>query len=80
MIAEYQYDYNAAGKIINLRELTPEGLKTTGFIWDSRGYLKELDSPDGNRIRYEYDAMGNRTLKEDVTGTLRYNYDKSPKI
>jgi len=75
-IAEYQYDYNAAGKVINVHELTPQGLRTTGYTWDTRGYLKELHLPDGNKIKYDYDVMGNRILKEDATGTLQYNYDK----
>jgi YD repeat-containing protein len=76
LIAEYRYDYNAAGKVINVHELTSEGLRTTKYNWNTRGYLRELHLPDGYTIRYEYDAMGNRILQEGPDGTIRYEYDK----
>lgn len=76
LILEYQYDYNAASKVISVHELTLEESQTTKYIWDTRGYLKELHFSDGNRIRFEYDVMGNRILKQDTKGTLRYDYDK----
>ena len=36
LISEYQYDYNAAGKVVAKHELNSDGLKTTGYTWDSR--------------------------------------------
>jgi RHS repeat-associated protein len=80
LIAEYRYDYNAVGKVIKAYELTPEGLRTTGYDWDNRGYLKELQLPDKTKILYDYDAMGNRILKQDARGSLQYKYDKFARL
>jgi YD repeat-containing protein len=76
LISKYQYEYNAAGKVIQAHELTAEGTKTTTYVWDQRGYLKELHLPDRNKIYYEYDAMGNRMIRQDLKSKLQYNYDK----
>lgn len=75
LVVEYEYSYDAAGKVIRAQELTSQGVRATEYVWDTRGYLKELHLPDGNTIRYSYDAMGNRLLKEDPAGVLRYQYD-----
>ena len=39
LIASYRYKYNPAGKMSSVIERTPEGLKTTKYDWDPRGYL-----------------------------------------
>ena len=75
LIAEYNYNYNASGLITKVFEQTSESSKTFEYAWNSRGYLKELILPDGSSIRYDYDEMGNRILKEDNNVTLQYNYD-----
>ncbi len=76
VIAEYRYEYNSAGKIVQVQESTPQkGLQTTRYSWDERGYLQELQGPDGSRQRYEYDAMGNRILIEASGESQQYRYD-----
>jgi len=80
LIAEYRYDYNTAGYVAKVHEITPQRSSMIGYVWDTRGYLKELHLPDGNKLRYQYDAMGNRILKQDATGTLQYNYDNFGKL
>lgn len=76
LIAEYQYAYNAAGKIVAVQELTSEGKKSIKYSWDERGYLKELCLPEGDKISYSYDSMGNRITKEDAGIALNYEYDE----
>jgi len=71
LIASYRYEYNPAGKISRVIERIPDGLKTTKYEWDSRGYLNALHLPDGKTIRYQYDSMGNRTLEEGPQGGVR---------
>jgi YD repeat-containing protein len=75
LLSEYQYEYNAAGKVVRVREVSREEVKTTEYLWDSRGYLRELRLPNGAAVRYEYDAMGNRVMKEEAGASLRYQYD-----
>ncbi|MCK4428297.1 MAG: hypothetical protein KAW16_07435 [candidate division Zixibacteria bacterium] len=74
-IAFYHYEYDPPGKVSSVIERTPDYVRTTSFNWDSRGYLKSLHAPEGNMIRFDYDAMGNRLWREDHTGTIRYEYD-----
>ena len=75
LIASYRYEYYPPGKISRVFEETPDGLKATGYEWDSRGYLKTLHLPDGSTVGYEYDAMGNRILATDSKGSITYKYD-----
>jgi RHS repeat-associated protein len=75
LIAGYDYDFNAAGKVVSVNEITEDGQKSTGYVWDTRGYLKELALPDGGKMQYEYDAMGNRTRVSGPGGTTDYSYD-----
>lgn len=76
LLASYRYEYSPQGKISRVFEDTSEGAKITRFEWDNRGYLKALQMPDGNNIRYEYDVMGNRISMKDLKGTITYSYDK----
>ena len=75
LIVSYHYEYDPPGKISRVIEEIPEGLRTTRYDWDSRGYLKSLHLPDGKIIRYQYDSMGNRILEESPYGTIHYKYD-----
>lgn len=75
LIAQYDYQYNAAGKITSVREQTPSETKTISYDWNSRGYLSELLLPEGVTQRFQYDAMGNRTFMSDPVRSLNYQYD-----
>lgn len=52
---------------------------TTEYGYDNRDRLQWLIQPDGVRIDYDYDDVGNRTLlrvtREDVVTTVDYTYD-----
>lgn len=80
LIASYRYEYYPPGKISRVFEETPDGLKTTKYEWDNRGYVKALHLPAGDSVRFEYDAMGNRISKTDSKGTITYKYDNFGKL
>ena len=74
MIVSYRYEYESPGKISCVIETTPESVKVTRYEWDSRGYLKTLHLPDGFRINYTYDTMGNRLSMAFSNGAITYRY------
>ena len=76
LIARYDYEHDAAGNVIRVREEMPDAVKTFEYEWDNRGYLSALHLPDGSVERYLYDAMGNRTAKSGSSGMISYEYDK----
>lgn len=80
LIVAYRYEYDLQGKISHVSEETQDRVKIIQYEWDSRGYLKALHLPDGNSMRYEYDAMGNRISMTDSSGLIRYEYDKIGKL
>jgi RHS repeat-associated protein len=74
IIASYQYDYDAANRVIQVQEETPQRSETTHYQWDNRCYLSSLTWSDGN-ISYQYDAMGNRISQVSSSGKTEYQYD-----
>lgn len=59
------YEVDAGGrrtKKIELRNGKPTE-QVTEYIWDCRDRLREVRLPDGNVVRYFYDAFGRRTRK-----------------
>ena len=47
----------------------------TAYEWYGNGMLKSVRTPDGATIRFEYDALGRRTLKEMHDTCHRYAWD-----
>ena len=47
----------------------------TAYEWYGNGMLKSVRTPDGATIRFEYDALGRRTLKETHDRCHRYAWD-----
>ena len=80
LIASYHYEYDPPGKVSSIIERTPDQTRTSSFNWDSRGYLKSLQTHDGDVIQFGYDPMGNRLWKEDHAGKMRYRYDNFGRI
>ena len=47
----------------------------TAYEWYGNGMLKGVRTPEGATIRFEYDALGRRTLKETHDTCHRYAWD-----
>ena len=47
----------------------------TAYEWYGNGMLKSVRTPEGATIRFEYDALGRRTLKETHDTCYRYAWD-----
>ena len=47
----------------------------TAYEWYGNGMLKSVCTPEGATIRFEYDALGRRTLKETHDVCHRYAWD-----
>ena len=47
----------------------------TAYDWYGNGMLKSVRTPEGATIRFEYDALGRRTLKEMHDTCHRYAWD-----
>ena len=47
----------------------------TAYEWYGNGMLKSVRTPEGATIRFEYDALGRRTLKETHDTCHRYAWD-----
>ncbi|MDC0747906.1 DUF6531 domain-containing protein [Polyangium mundeleinium] len=76
--SQSSYDHDANGQ--RIRRVDAGGA-TWSFAYDERGMLRAIDKPDGQRIEYQYDALGRRTRKvrigEDrrVDEEVRYLWD-----
>lgn len=46
--------------------------RDTAYKWYGNGMLKSVRTPEGATIRFEYDALGRRTLKEMHATYHRY--------
>ncbi|WP_437782823.1 DUF6531 domain-containing protein [Sorangium sp. So ce1097] len=57
------YAHDADGNLVERRE--PDG-KTWRYHWTAAGLLREVERPDGRRVRFAYDALARRTRKQLV--------------
>jgi len=72
------FTYNVQGQRLSMTD----GQGTTHWTYDSLGRVVSVTNPDGSKVQYTYDALGNRLTitthvsANDVTGkTVTYGYD-----
>ncbi|WP_437764913.1 DUF6531 domain-containing protein [Sorangium sp. So ce281] len=76
--SQASYAHDADGQ--RIRRIDASGA-TWSYTYDDRGMLRAISRPDGQRIEYQYDALGRRTRKvrlgEDqrVDEEVRYLWD-----
>ncbi|MBL7772587.1 MAG: AHH domain-containing protein [Chitinophagaceae bacterium] len=66
------YQYDEGGKLI--RKTEPLG-RVWHYHYFENGLLKEVIRPDGNRIRYSYDALGRRLSKSYKDKITKWAWD-----
>jgi RHS repeat-associated protein len=80
------FNYDAMGRRTSKKifKATPELLSETAYTYDAAGQLLSITNKAGAKVvafdNYQYDANGNRVLKEDQDGTTKYGYDKSNRL
>jgi len=67
-----KYDYDAEGNLIKKTE--PTGA-TWQYKWSASGTLTEVVRPDGDPVRFAYDALGRRIYKEFRGRRTRWLWD-----
>ncbi len=75
LLRGYHYNYDFAGRVIEITEKLPGIKKTIQYEWNNRNLLTSVRLPDGNHIRYEYDTIGKLITKHTPTGVIHYQYD-----
>ncbi len=61
VIAQYEYSYEASGRIAAIRERTEQQEFIREYKYDSLGRLIKAAGPGNRTYEYEYDLVGNRT-------------------
>ncbi len=77
------YINDAFGNLISVKEgINPGTFYTTLYDWDANANLIKITDAQGNIRRFGYDALGHRTMAEDLHsptdtsyGVWMYNYD-----
>ena len=59
-----RYVNDARGRRIQKLEGRGESRQVTTYGWDSKDRLREVELPDGKRVRFTYDAFGRRVRKD----------------
>jgi RHS repeat-associated protein len=76
-IAAFTYTLDAVGNRLAMRDL--EGTTTYGY--DALYRLVQVTYPDGERVDYAYDRVGNRTaMTSTVSGAILYTYDAGDRL
>lgn len=83
---EYVYEAGSASKIEKYVSTLGEGASAVvseyTIAYDSRGFITEITQPDGKKISYEYDIIGQltREVNEPLGKRFDYSYDNSGNI
>jgi len=72
-----RFAYNATGDLIRMTDW----LGTTNFSLDLLGRITAVNDHNGNLVRYEYDAVGNRSsIQYPDKSIVRYQYDLASRL
>jgi RHS repeat-associated protein len=66
------YSYDLTGNLS--RKVTPAGCEWH-YSWNEAGQLQEVIRPDGQLVRFKYDALGRRFSKQMAGKTIRWVWD-----
>ena len=68
------YRHDADGKLVEKRG--PDG-SVWQYRWSGAGLLKEVTRPDGEKVEFEYDALGRRVSKRTPRSEVRWVWDRN---
>jgi len=72
-----EYSYDARGNLLSAAN--PSG--TTGYTYNSRDELTQVDCPGGKWLKFTYDDAGRRSTSLDQLGhKLNYSYDAAGRL
>jgi len=80
------FGYDAVGRRTSKKifKTTPEVIAEADYTYDAAGELLSITNKAGGKTiafdKYQYDAAGNRVLKEDQNGATKYRYDASNRL
>jgi len=80
IISTFAYSYSPDGRVVHSAEITPQGERQIQYTYDLVGRLVEVNGPNGKKLAYSYDSMGNRLSEVRNGGVVRYEYDVSGKL
>lgn len=60
-LAQYQYAYRLDGLVASIKELTPSGVQTRRYKYDTAQRLVSASGARRPKIEFTYDKLGNRT-------------------
>jgi RHS repeat-associated protein len=70
------YWYDAAGRLLDVRQKLGAGEIVTAYAYDLHGNVVSVTDPNGNTTTYAYDDFGQLLQQTSpVTGVTRYSYD-----
>jgi RHS repeat-associated protein len=72
VVSGYAYEYDENGNIVKMVEA--DGNETR-YGYDAINQLINVTYPDGSKVEYTYDAMGNRMVLKNPAGSTNYTYD-----
>ncbi|MDP3013184.1 MAG: hypothetical protein Q8M92_02995, partial [Candidatus Subteraquimicrobiales bacterium] len=67
ILFEFSYNLDAVGNYLSIHKTAGNSSKTTRFIYDPLYRLTHGKLPNGNKIKYKYDPIGNRLLMKSVS-------------
>ncbi|MEO8034190.1 MAG: RHS repeat-associated core domain-containing protein [Acidobacteriota bacterium] len=71
-----RYKYDAAGRLIELRQTLTASAVVTSYAYDPQGNLVSVTDPNGNMTSYTYDDFALlQHQTSPVTGVTTYSYD-----
>src|SRR6185295_8941957 len=76
-LAAYEYGYDANGNRLSQVEENGGPPETTTYGYDDLDRLTEVRYPDGRRVTYGYDAVGNRTAEKAYDASNALVSDKT---
>lgn len=68
VVGDTELAYDEDGRVVTKRRTTGGSVQEWRYTWDSSDQLVAVETPDGEKWSFEYDAFGRRTRKVAASG------------